>query len=90
MASIDRKSIFDLLLKNGLIDESHIDHNGNALQLEKISADGSQRHFFRIIKEGKPFVVGVAPSDTKGLHVAEAHAAIAIGTHLYSRGVAVP
>lgn len=76
--------------QNGLIDESQFDRQSEVFQFQTISADGSQRNFFRIVKNGRSLCVGVAPSVAEGQHLAEARAAMSIGRHLYSKGVPVP
>lgn len=82
--------IVDLLVTAGLVGSSTYGQNSTELQLQMISADGSQRNFFRILEKGVSLCVGVSPLEAEGVHLAEAHAAMSIGRHLYAREVPVP
>ncbi len=84
------KHIIDLLVIAGLIGKSSSTEKSTRLQLQLISADGSQRNFFRVVDSGVPLCVGVSPLVNEGVHLAEAHAAIEIGRHLYNKNVPVP
>jgi N-acetylmuramate 1-kinase len=84
------KHIVDLLVLAGLIGRNTHGDNSEKLQLQMITADGSQRNFFRIVEKGVPLCVGVSPLEAEGVHLAEAHAAMSIGRHLYAKDVAVP
>lgn len=84
------KHIVDLLVNAGLLDRSTYGESSTRIQLKIISADGSQRNFFRIVEKGVSLCVGVSPLEANGVHLAEAHAAMAIGRHLYAKEVPVP
>lgn len=83
-------TVRDLVLASELVKNLPQVGQNDAFDVEPISPDGSERNFFRLYLHEKPLCVGVAPVEPEGRHLAEAHAAIDIGKHLHSRGVAVP
>lgn len=73
-----------------LLQTSNLVQDGSPVRLEKMSGDGSDRVFYRIVFAERPPLIAVFPSATLARGAEEQEAAFNIGVHLHDRDVPVP
>lgn len=84
------QKIANLLFKDGRISLQEQESFHKYVTLENISADGSLREFFRVSNGNDSICVGVVPHAALPQELAESHAAVAIGRHLWRKKIPVP
>lgn len=83
------QDIAGLLADAGMIGKGEYHLFADQYTITDIEADGSTRNFFRVQRGSDKLCVGVTVADNSRESLAEAQAAIAIGTHLYNKKVPV-
>ncbi len=84
------QKVANLLFKDGRISLKEHQSFHKYVTLENISADGSLREFFRVSIGNDSICVGVVPHAVLPQELAESHAAVAIGRHLWQKNIPVP
>lgn len=83
-------SVAQLLFNQGCISHKELIEFTKLSRFNHISADGSQRQFFRVMVGDGFSCVGVLPNSSSAEELAESHTSVAIGRHLFSKNVPVP
>jgi hypothetical protein len=84
------ENVASLLFNAGVLSSRERDDFSGRYSMTPITADGSERLFFRVARHGESLCIGVSPHDGSARNLAEALSAMAIGRHLFAQDVPVP
>ncbi len=84
------KEIGTLLRHSGLVSRGEAELLSQALQLEQLAPDGSNRKFYRISQAGSSLCLAVAPATEGNQELKEARSTWMIGRHLEQKKIPVP